>query len=64
MSNWFSNIFGQTPEQVRLAQIEDERVSEAKRILLERAELSVTDESGRHLSERKWRKHYDFIARL
>lgn len=62
--NWFSDIFGKTPEQVRLAQIEDERVSEAKRILLERAELSVTDESGRHLSERKWRKHYDFIAGL
>jgi hypothetical protein len=62
--NWFSNIFGQTPEQVRLAQAEDERITEAKRILLERAEIATTDERGRHLSERKWRERYNFIAGL
>jgi len=62
--NWFSDIFGSTPEQVRLAQVEDERVSEARRIILERAELAVTDERGRHLNERKWRDRMNFIAGL
>jgi hypothetical protein len=60
--------FGEIPGHVTLydvqRQAQQRAAYEAKRITLEKAELAVTDENGRHLSERKWRQRYDFIRGL
>jgi len=37
---------------------------DARAMVLERAELAVTDHNGRRLNERKWREHMNFIGSL
>jgi hypothetical protein len=60
--------FGEIPGHVTLYDVQREAKQrakdEAKALILNELLYVTTDENGRHLSERKWRKHYALIERL
>lgn len=60
----FGNIGSPQMMEERLIDTEQARVEAAKDILMQRAELAVTDHNGRYLNGRKWRAHMNFLWSL